>query len=114
MLRVCNRNFLLLTMALCLLATPYKSLSAAKPDPRVVSTGADGKLIYKADARGDRVPDFSHTGYMGGGVAIPDVPIRVVVSPAEGDATDRLQAAIDFVARLPADLSGFRGTVLVT
>ena len=30
--------------------------------------GADGKLAYTADARGDKIPDFSFVGYHGGGV----------------------------------------------
>ena len=50
---------------------------------------------------------------MGGGVAIPDVPVKVVVSPAEGDNGPRIQAAIDLVARQPADARGIRGAVLL-
>src|SRR5688500_18183541 len=46
-----------------------------------VSRGADGKLVYKTTERGDRIMDFSHAGYMGGGVAIPDVPVMVTVKP---------------------------------
>ena len=29
---------------------------------------ANGKLVYKATKRGDRIIDFSHAGYKGGGV----------------------------------------------
>jgi hypothetical protein len=33
---------------------------------------AKGKLAYKPlNAQGDRIMDFSHAGYKGGGVAIP-------------------------------------------
>jgi hypothetical protein len=81
--------------------------------PRYVSLDPSGKLTYEADGRGNRVPDFSHCGYAGGGVAIPEVPARVVVAPGEGDATPRIQAAIDAVSNLPPDARGFRGAVLV-
>jgi hypothetical protein len=70
-------------------------------------------LDYEADRRGNRIPDFSHCGYQGGGVPIPDVPVRVVVAPAKGDSGSRIQAALDYVARLPADAHGVRGAVLL-
>src|SRR5689334_19883519 len=89
------------------------ALTAAGAEPRYVAPGPDGRLVYEADARGNRVPDFSHCGYGGGGVAIPDVPVRVRVPATAGDAGPRIQAAIDYVSRLPADANGVRGAVLV-
>src|SRR5438046_2723641 len=86
---------------------------ACAAEPRYVAPGPDGRLAYETDARGNRVPDFSHCGYMGGGVAIPDVPVRVRVPAVPGDATARIQAAIDSVAKLPPDERGIRGAVLV-
>jgi hypothetical protein len=80
---------------------------------RFVYPGPDGKLAYDADARGNRIPDFSHAGYGGGGVALPAVPVRVVVPPREGDGTARIQAALDHVAGLRPDAGGFRGAVLL-
>src|SRR5581483_11015866 len=89
-------------------------LVLAAGEPRgLVTPGADGRLVYAVDERGSRVPDFSHCGYQGGGVAIPEVPVRVVVGPAPGDSGKRIQAALDFVARLPADAHGVRGAVLL-
>ncbi len=89
------------------------ALHAADPSPRLVDLGQHGKLVYESDARGNRIPDFSHAGYKGGVVPIPDVPVRVTVSPAGGDDGARIQAAIDHVSRLPADEQGFRGAVLL-
>ncbi|HEY1377214.1 MAG TPA: hypothetical protein VGF55_10495, partial [Gemmataceae bacterium] len=86
---------------------------ARAAEPRYVAPGPEGRLAYEPDARGNRIPDFSHCGYMGGGVAIPDVPVRVRVPAAPGDAGRRIQTAIDYVSRLPADASGVRGAVLV-
>src|SRR5437588_12768194 len=81
--------------------------------PPPVSSGSDGKLVYKADEKGNRVPDFSFAGYKGGGVALPVVPARVSVSPVKGDNTARIQAAVDYVAQLAPDASGFRGAVVL-
>jgi len=44
---------------------------------------------------------------------IPDVPIRVVVPSSDGDATARVQRALDYVGALPADRHGRRGAVLL-
>src|SRR5258707_4809109 len=92
---------LLFSVSLCLCG----STQPPKGPRRFVSQGANNKLVYDTDARGNRIPDFSHAGYQGGGVAIPDAPVRVVVAPAKGeqDNTARIQAAIDYVAWLTAD-----------
>lgn len=72
-----------------------------------------GKLAYKATPAGDRIMDFSYAGYMGGGVAIPDVPVRKTVKPSGGeDDAATIQAAIEEVAKLPLE-NGVRGAVLL-
>lgn len=75
--------------------------------------GDDGRMVYVPDYKGNRLPDFSTAGYMGGGVAIPDVPVKVTVEPGPGDDTERIQAAINEVSELPLDEHGFRGAVLL-
>jgi hypothetical protein len=78
-----------------------------------VHADANGKLEYKTTPSGDRILDFSHAGYMGGGVAIPDVPVKRTVKPTGGeDDTSAIQSAIDEVAMLPLE-NGFRGAVLL-
>jgi hypothetical protein len=60
------------------------------------------------------IPDFSYTGYGGGGISLPSgISIEVTVSPLPGDDTRRIQAAIDLVEGLEADENGFRGVVLI-
>lgn len=71
------------------------------------------RLVYTKDAFGNRIPDFSYAGYQAGESSIPDVPLRVVVPLLKGDATQRIQYAIDYVASLPADAKGIRGAVLL-
>lgn len=78
-----------------------------------VYPGKGGKLIYATTPRGDKILDYSHAGYMGGGVALPVVPVVKRVDPSGGyDDTERIQNAIDKVSALP--LRGrFRGAVLL-
>jgi hypothetical protein len=87
--------------------------AAKRPDLPTILPDKNGRLAYQLDRRGNRVPDFSHCGYRGGNAAIPDVPVRVVVSPGKGDNGPRIQAAIDYVSKLPADTQGIRGAVLL-
>jgi hypothetical protein len=84
---------------------------ASQLPPPVKPAGDNGPLEYLADEAGNRVPDFSHAGYGGGGVPLPVVPARVLVPPVEGDDGPRIQAAIDFVAGLAPDAAGLRGAV---
>jgi hypothetical protein len=83
-----------------------------KPVPPLL-VDKQGRLQYTADSLGDRIPDFSYAGYMGGDQAIPDAPIKVVVPVTSGDATLRIQSALDYVASLPTNSNGLRGAVLL-
>ena len=83
----------------------------AKPVPPLYSE--KGKLIYTADAQGNRIPDFSYCGYKASEQPIPTIDVKVVVPVKAGDATLRIQSALDYVASLPADANGFRGAVLL-
>ncbi|MBN1292192.1 MAG: hypothetical protein JXB48_10165 [Candidatus Latescibacteria bacterium] len=76
------------------------------PDP-------NGKLIYIPDDLGNTIPDFSHAGYEGGGVALPYVPVKETLWPVAGDNAPLIQAAIDRVSSMPPDADGFRGAVLL-
>ena len=56
------------------------------------------------DKYGNKVPDFSNCGYQGGGVAIPDIPVKETLKPCAkncGDDGARIQAALDKVGGLP-------------
>ena len=88
-------------------------ISSVADRPPAVAVGNDGRLSYVTDALGNRVPDFSHAGYRGGGVRLPDAPVRIVVTPTTGNDGPRIQAAIDYVAQLAPDASGMRGAVLL-
>lgn len=85
----------------------------------LASLGACGRLVYRTyanrgqDAALNRLPDFSYAGYEGGGVALPDVPVVVEVSPVPGDDRASIQAAIDEASSKPLGPDGFRGAVLL-
>ncbi len=78
-----------------------------------VQIGASGRLLYRADAQGNVVPDFSNAGYRGGGVRLPLVPVRITLEAPTGDAGELIQRAIDRVSAMPLDASGVRGAVLL-
>jgi len=78
-----------------------------------VYPGPDGRLVYKTTPAGDRIMDFSFAGYMGGGVALPAIPVKQTVRPSGGeDDTATIQAAIDAVSAMPLE-GAFRGAVLL-
>jgi len=96
--------FCLATINFCIAQSSAKS-QWVYPDEK-------GKLIYKMLENGDKIMDFSHAGYMGGGVSIPNVQVKITISPAVGDNTDAIQKAIDEVSKMKL-VNGFRGTVLL-
>ncbi len=88
-----------------------KKVKPPEPPPPVAAHG--GHLVYTPDEKGDRIPDFSYAGYKNGDIPLPDVQARVTVPLRGGDATFRVQAALDYVGSLPADARGIRGAVLL-
>ena len=88
--------------------------SKSKPTPVDWIEFRNDRLVYGADQYGNHIPDFSTAGYDGGGVPIPDVPVRASLDPvAAGDDTPRIQAALDTLAKQPADSAGFHGALLL-
>jgi hypothetical protein len=101
---------------ICLLAMMKSNVAiyAQKPQKPVSPLVADrGKISYNPDSLGNRIPDFSWCGYMASNEAIPAVPVKIVVPVAKGDATLRIQSAIDYVSSLLPDQNAFRGAVLL-
>ena len=97
----------------CLFSSAQKNDSNSGAQSEWVYKGTDGKLKYKTTPTGDRVMDFSHAGYMGGGVALPVVEVKKSVKPSGGaDDTELIQSAVNEVAALPLE-NGFRGAVLL-
>jgi hypothetical protein len=105
------------SILVALLLAPLAAWCAATTSTKVldhqwVAVGSTGKLEYTTTAKGDRIMDFSHAGYMGGGVAIPTMPVKIEVALSGGDDTAAIQAAIGQVSAMPL-VQGFRGAVLL-
>jgi Family of unknown function (DUF6298) len=91
-----------------------QAVSAQKPVKPAAPLFFDkGKLQYTPEPNGDRIPDFSYCGYMASEKPIPTVPVKIIVTLTKGDATSRIQAALDQLAALPIDNNGIRGAVLL-
>lgn len=94
-------------------ATSAAGQTAPAPPAPSVTAAPDGRLAYHADQAGNRLPDFSHAGYRGGGVPLPDVAPAIAVTAGGGRDRERIQAAIDLVSARPPDARGVRGAVLL-
>ena len=101
----------LITIAATALLTTAAATAIAQQPSFPLKPGK--KLVYYHDARGNRILDFSHCGYRNSDVAIPDVPVAIRVPLAEGDNSDRIQRAVDYVSSLPQSADGRRGAVLL-
>jgi hypothetical protein len=109
-----NLQMMAIVCAVTIGAAGMRASAGERGTSEWVHPGPDGKLVYKTTATGDRILDFSYAGYMGGGVPLPDVPVKKTIAPTGGaDDTAAIQAAIDEVAMLPLDDKGFRGAVLL-
>ncbi len=97
-------------ITLTLLCVVSFQLSVVQSFPLQVK---DGKLLYTKDNRGNRIPDFSFCGYRSSEQLIPALPNVIFVPKQDGDASDIIQCAINYVATLKPDASGFRGAVLL-
>ncbi len=100
--------------AVFLAATAMRLQATAAPTKSEwVYPSPNGKLAYKTTPAGDRIMDFSSAGYLGGGVALPTVPVKRTLKPSgTNDDTAIIQAAINEVAALPLE-NNFRGAVLL-
>lgn len=132
------RNFIVffLSVALFLSASCKKKTvqTETKNDPPVVKPpevkppenstslvylSTSGKLAYnkfsnEGETNKDNViPDFSNAGYKGGGVTLPEIPVKKTIAAVAGDNRLFIQNAIDEVKNLPQDANGFRGAVLL-
>ena len=71
-----------------------------------------GALAYKTMEQGDKITDFSYAGYMGGGMRLPDAPVKITLDAIAGDNTNAIQNAINTVSAMPL-VNGLRGAVLL-
>lgn len=94
-------------------------LHASTPQfPVPITINPDQSITCHPLPNGDRIPDFSTVGFNHGNTPLPDepggyaVPVLVTLNPGVGDQSDRIQAAIDWLAARPL-INGFRGALLL-
>jgi pectin methylesterase-like acyl-CoA thioesterase len=101
----------LVTGFVCMLCISI-SIAQTSTKSQWVYPDAKGKLVYKTLETGDKIMDFSYAGYMGGGVKIPSVDVKITLGPTAGDNSAAIQQAIDDVSKMKL-ANGFRGAVLL-
>lgn len=104
-------------MFICMVSMLVISIKADAQDKdqvfKPIAFQESGKLLFNKDSLGNRIPDFSFCGYKAGEIAIPEAKIKIRVPLKSGDATQRIQEAINELAQLPLDKAGLRGAVLL-
>jgi hypothetical protein len=105
-------NKYLFLFAVITFAITESCLAQSSAKSEWVYPDAKGKLVYKTLESGDKIMDFSYAGYMGGGVKIPTVDVKITLSPIAGDNSAAIQKAIDEVSKMKL-VNGFRGAVLL-
>jgi hypothetical protein len=73
----------------------------------------NNKITYTKDSKGNSILDFSYCGYKSSEQDIPNVSNAIFVPKQEGDASEIIQRAINYVSGLKPDTKGFRGAVLL-
>jgi hypothetical protein len=106
--RVFNSARATLTASALLLA----AASATAVTNSWVYFDANGKLAYRTWGNGNRIMNFSHAGYQGGGVALPNIATVQTLNPSGGDDKTALQNAINAVAARPL-VNGSHGALLL-
>jgi hypothetical protein len=100
-----------LFISFAVITSAQRPITAKPLPPLVVADG--GTLSYQHDSLGNQIIDFSFCGYKGGDIAIPAAPKGIVVPLVKGDATEKIQSAIDHVSQWPVDKDGLRGVVFL-
>jgi hypothetical protein len=112
-LQMSKPKLLLLLLVVTGSLSVFAQKSKVTEPPKPVFIHKNGKIAYTPDEQGNRVPDFSFAGYMAGEKPIPMAGIKVVVPVKTGDATLRIQSAINYVSKLPLGKDGLRGAILL-
>lgn len=85
----------------------------------MVTIGNNGRLNYTKyantgeDTLINQIPDFSYSGYKKGGIKIPELPVVKTIKPLDGDNRENIQMTINEVEKLPLNIDGFRGVILL-
>lgn len=105
----CRKVVLLILSVFCIQTTFAQKFWESK----YVKLKSDGKLVYLPDEQGNIIPDFSRVGYHQNLVQIPNVPVMLTLSATGDNDQQKIQNAIDELAKIPVDSRGIRGVILL-
>jgi len=103
-----HKTYLLLVFILVLASHLFGQTSS------LIAINNVGHLTYKADEKGNVIPDFSGVGYQNSEVPILNIPLVLTVNAVYRDNVANVQDAINTVAAMPVQANGFRGAILFT
>lgn len=101
-----------LIIALLLLVNGV-ALAQDKWESKYVSVEKNGRLRYHPDPDGNMIPDFSRVGYHQNQKQIPAVRTIITLKATGINDQEKIQAAIDQLAKNNPDKNGIRGAVLL-
>ncbi|MFV0365710.1 MAG: DUF6298 domain-containing protein [Mangrovibacterium sp.] len=100
-------------LVLLLIGMTFHAEAKKKEAPIPPLQYKEGKLIYTTDEQGNKIPDFSYSGYKASAECIPFVPNKLVLQASGSDDSQNIQNAIDYLSTLPIGADGFRGAILL-
>ncbi|RYG22005.1 MAG: hypothetical protein EOO07_01130, partial [Chitinophagaceae bacterium] len=101
------------TLSLALMLCCTLAFSQEKWESQYVNVQKNGKLRYIPDEQGNVIPDFSRVGYHQNSKPIPTVKTVVTLSATGDNDQQKIQQAIDDLAKKPVDKNGIRGAILL-
>jgi len=101
------------TLSLALLLCFITTYGQEKWESQYIKIQKNGKLQYIPDEQGNIIPDFSRVGYHQNTKPIPKVNTVTTLSATGENDQQKIQQAIDDLAKKPADQNGIRGAILL-
>lgn len=100
-------------LAFILLSMLVPRILAQQSKYNFVKLAKDGSLTYIPDANGNVIPDFSAVGYHQGYKEVPRVKVIKELIPNGVNDQQKIQEAINEVAKMPLNKDGIRGAILL-
>ena len=100
-------------MIIILLILGFSVSAQKKWESKFVKLDPKGKLQYIPDEQGNIIPDFSRVGYHQNTKAIPQVNVVATLSATGDNDQQKIQSAINELAKKPANVDGIRGAILL-
>lgn len=90
----------------------FLSFSSCKKTLSLEDSGKQS-IFALTDINMNKLPNFSHVGYLQGDSPLPTVKVVKTLEAISGDNSKAIQEAIEEVSRLPLDEKGHRGAILL-